>query len=518
MLTFFPEPYEDELLYSVLARYHIRSANLSAKHTLMELYGCTSVTASMELPGNINTLSNSLPKSFSFSAEDIIFNHTLYPFYSAFMTEKRAKEVYELMLGNEGSKIFSAIGASNKQIKSNQNLRFCKDCVKEDIVKYGETYWHRIHQIPKLCICLKHKKILMESTAEIHLKNRQEYINATMEICSEHYHNGNLPIFKPAIEMKNNDVEMNDIIDKSILLGNNVKFLLDNKVYFKEDNYFRDIYIGKLIEKGYAERKNLINQEELLRAFKNHYGENFLNLTQSNYEIGTSNWVTNMSRKHRNGFHPIQHLLFMQFLDITAEDIFTNKIRIQEVKKRSYSKSEDEHLTYRNKWLDAIRNNPGKSKTFIRDNNCSIYTWLYKYDKRWLDENSPKRKVGIRKESVVDWNKRDQQCLELVKEQVTFIKERKEKPERITIGLIGRKIKKLTLLQKHLDKMPKTKEYLGENIETVEEVQIRRIKWAVEKLAEEDIVREWKVVELAGLNKKSAKNMKAIILEYTSKC
>lgn len=72
-------------------------------------------------------------------------------------------------------------------------------------------------------------------------------------------------------------------------------------------------------------------------------------------------------------------------------------------------------------------------------------------------------------------------------------------------------------MQKHLDKMPKTKKYLGKNIETVEEVQIRRIKWAVEKVAEEDIVREWKVVELAGLNKISVMNMKAIILYYISK-
>ncbi|MBY7025160.1 MULTISPECIES: hypothetical protein [Clostridium] len=37
-------------------------------------------------------------------------------------------------------------------------------------------------------------------------------------------------------------------------------------------------------------------------------------------------------------------------------------------------------------------------------------------------------------------------------------------------------------MQKYLDKMPKTKKYLQEKVETVKEYQDRRIKWARENI------------------------------------
>ena len=39
MLAFFPEPYEDELLYGLLSRYHFYSGNIDFKDTLRELFG-----------------------------------------------------------------------------------------------------------------------------------------------------------------------------------------------------------------------------------------------------------------------------------------------------------------------------------------------------------------------------------------------------------------------------------------------------------------------------------------------
>ena len=39
MIPFFPAPYPDELWYSVICRYHIRSGNPSVKYSIRELYG-----------------------------------------------------------------------------------------------------------------------------------------------------------------------------------------------------------------------------------------------------------------------------------------------------------------------------------------------------------------------------------------------------------------------------------------------------------------------------------------------
>ena len=43
MLQYFPTPYPDELWYSILGRYHVRSGNQNSATTLRELFGAESV-------------------------------------------------------------------------------------------------------------------------------------------------------------------------------------------------------------------------------------------------------------------------------------------------------------------------------------------------------------------------------------------------------------------------------------------------------------------------------------------
>lgn len=50
-----------------------------------------------------------------------------------------------------------------------------------------------------------------------------------------------------------------------------------------------------------------------------------------------------------------------------------------------------------------------------------------------------------------------------------------------------------------MDKLPKTKEFINNIIESVEEFQIRRIKRTVEQLDKEDLL-IWKIRRNAGIN------------------
>jgi len=75
MITFFPVPYEDEVLYSVLARYHVRSGNTSYKATMQDLFSSISVTAVMDLPSNIQNLVNNMPLNSRYTEEYLIKNH-----------------------------------------------------------------------------------------------------------------------------------------------------------------------------------------------------------------------------------------------------------------------------------------------------------------------------------------------------------------------------------------------------------------------------------------------------------
>lgn len=511
MITFFPTPYPDELLFSVISRYHIRSGNNNAKATLRDLFNSTTVTAVVELPSNINTLISNLPVGTTFNPEELIYNHTMFPYFTAFITEARAKRIYDYMLSDNGSKIYAELGLSNSYIKLNTYIRFCPECVEEDLKLYGETYWHRIHQVAGLNFCIKHKKILYNSTVAVRLKNRQEYVNAMMEICINHEEKDFKSVEIVRIDNTRDDIShiSEDLKNKSLTIGRDIDYLLNNKVQFKELNYFREFYIDRLVENELASGRNSIYQDELLPKFKNFWGETLLENLNCNFDMDKRhNWVSTITRKHRKGFHPIQHILFMKFLDINIEDIFYSK-EIFEVKRKNYiPKSEDEIKEKRNRWLELINMYPNESKSFIRYKDRSVYTWLHKYDTEWLNKNSPSRKIGNRKDQLIDWNKRDEEILALVKAEVDEIKMSEDKPERITVTLISKKINKVTLLQRHMERLPKTKEFLHYNIESLEEFQLRRVKWAIKELDKEGEVKEWDVIIKAGLSKRFYNRLK----------
>ena len=61
MIPFFPAPYPDELWYSVICRYHIRSGNPSFKYSIRELYGANHINVPVELSGALTPLLNALP-------------------------------------------------------------------------------------------------------------------------------------------------------------------------------------------------------------------------------------------------------------------------------------------------------------------------------------------------------------------------------------------------------------------------------------------------------------------------
>ncbi|MEG0774396.1 TnsD family Tn7-like transposition protein [Clostridium sp.] len=483
MVTFFPTPYPNETLYSVIARYHIWSGNLTVKTTLRDLFNTTTITAGRELPANVNLLLRNLPKNCILTADEIIKKHTLYKYYTSFLPIERAKQVYDLMLERNGSLIYTSLGMCNNTIKTHSLLKYCNYCIEEDRYNHGEAYWHIEHQLQGTIMCHKHFCELKISNKSVELRNRQEYLNLDMTISSED---------RVLINLNKNIIEHQKTYSK------NVNIIINSNLEYKQMNFFREHYLKYLIDKGMAESRMKIYQEELLRDIKSYYGEEYLTLLGCNYDTKNGfNWVTAITRKHRKSFHTIQHLLMIEYLNIDIEALF-NADYLEVKKGKTYLvKTDEEKAVYREKWLKLRIGYLNKSKSFMKDLDCATYTWLSRYDRKWLDENSPlKRTYGYSKR--INWEKRDEELLKKVTEVIKSMYNSTEKPERITIGAVGRKIGKAYLLQKYTDIMPKTKAYLNEQVETVEDFQERRINWVRENLVKNG-ESEWIIRRKAGV-------------------
>lgn len=308
MLHWFPTPYPDELLYSVLARYHVWSGNTSPKMTTEELFGKRTVRSVWDLPANLNVLLNQMGSYWD--ADQLIYNHTMYPYYAAFLLPKQAKQVKISMLDNKGSTIHTRVGAAASNVKVKTNLWVCSDCFKEDIDTYGETYWRRVHQAPGVFVCPKHETVLEETNVSVKAQNQHEFIAAT-----------------PDVERigVNLDGLNKDEIQLLIKVAKAIESLLTNTHLQKTDNTIREKYLTLLKQKGYASINGFLKRDRLYQSFGATFSDRILELLQSQVLFVESNWLTMIFQKHRKSFHPLRHLLVMMFLGTDLNHLFGKK-------------------------------------------------------------------------------------------------------------------------------------------------------------------------------------------------
>ncbi len=163
----------------------------------------------------------------------------------------------------------------------------------------------------------------------------------------------------------------------------------------------------------------------------------------------------------------------IDFLGIDIKDLFNSR-EFDDGLIRKTKKDINEINLKREKWITFIKENPDYTTSEIRSLNRGVYDFLYRYDKAWLRENSPKRKRKQVKNDI-DWEKRDEEILKKVKDILPEILDESIKPVRLTKGLIGRKIGEVILAQKKLDNIPKSKELINSIVESIEEYQKRRV-------------------------------------------
>lgn len=310
MLSFFPDPYPDELMYSVFARYHVRSGNVSLKSTLHDLFGSGAIISSLDFPSHLDLLCRRLPKGSVYSADYFIDNHSLLPFYAPFIPEARVKKIRDMMRGDQGKAVHMTIGIMAGGVCQKDRLYYCKECALEDVQTYGEPYWHRIHQTPGVFVCPIHHSLL--SLYSIDQLNRHGFIacpltcidDAIQEQIMENY---------GSLSPKTKEMLINIARETQYLYVNKIPNLYD-----AQSNY-----LPQLKSLQFATPGGRIRQELLHQRFEQYFGNELLALMESTIQ-GEYSWLTYATRKTNRTIHPIRHLLLMRFLFGSIEN-FTRR-------------------------------------------------------------------------------------------------------------------------------------------------------------------------------------------------
>lgn len=180
MIVYFPVIYPDELVYSWFCRYYVHSGCFSHKMALQELYCKKSDNPSKEFIGNLNpAVREQIDKIVSL--DKLVLDHTMYPQYARFIPlEQKKRALY--CLGHDPCDIHHLFPVLPRE-EGERYLRFCPLCVREDRGIYGETYWHRKHQIRNMRICTKHKCMLMGSSVSVKSEQSFTFCPAENHVC-----------------------------------------------------------------------------------------------------------------------------------------------------------------------------------------------------------------------------------------------------------------------------------------------------------------------------------------------
>jgi hypothetical protein len=309
MMTCWPEPYPDEIVYSIIARMQHRKRYPHQRILVQEVFGTDNVAAVVDLPSHLDMLVSRLPPGVPYGADQLIDYHTLLPFYQAFLPAHRVQRLRADMRGTNGQGIHTRLGLMASRVPMLQWLKYCSYCVAADREHRGECYWHREHQLDGVHLCPTHAIPLEKSTVSIRSnRTRYEFVCAEEAIPMQHVNQ--MPSYP------------DEVHEALLAIARDAAWLLHNSVDTTLET-IQQRYLLLLAEHDLATMSGSVRATKLLQDFTDHYPSELLSLLHCELDIQSGDtWLLRLVRKPDSAQHPVQHMLLIHFLGHTVESFF----------------------------------------------------------------------------------------------------------------------------------------------------------------------------------------------------
>ena len=458
MITYFPTLYPDELLYSLFARYYVKTGYLAYTYAAQDLYVNKTTRPDIEF---INMLSSDAKQLIvkNMTIDEVIKKHTMFPYYGRFLKKDRRCDALNSLISMDMKYSNHLCIPMNKN--GYRHLRYCPMCALEDRERYGETYWHRMHQMIGVNICPVHHCKLLDSSIVISSKLSPCLVSAEEEIEER---------------------------GEACVSGNELECEVAEYVFsvFKSDvDMETDINIGDFLHSRMSNTKYLSKRGEqrnitlLHKDFADHYKDM------------PGNWFTELWQLQKvftnYRFNMYEICLIALFLNIPYQDL----VNMNLPQKTQQQLFDEEILRLHKSGLKYTE--IAKRLNASYDVVKAIGEGKYGYYHYCLD--NPK-KGGAKKK---DWNSFDVTMLPLVKDMIKKLCDSKNRPQKITRS----KLEKLLHIPEYsLSNCPNCMEEINKHYESQEEYWAKELIWAAKKLiAEGQPLNKKRIRMLTNINK-----------------
>ncbi|OPK06019.1 TnsD family Tn7-like transposition protein [Pseudomonas sp. VI4.1] len=545
---FFPEPFPDETLHSVLSRY-VRLYGLGARS---EIFANTlwegSFSENVPFPCHLAKLVDELPHSVGLSVAQVIERHTLLPYYQPFLSVHQLQHAQEQMAHRGGGGLKLRLGLIASRLENASRVRFCPTCLDQDDAIMGVAYWHRVHQLPGVFICPHHVEPLVVLDHRSLTCCRKRLLLPEDDAVQSRA----LPLEIPTDRRR----ELLEIAQLSLeVLQANASPQSANRV-------------RKLLLDGAAALELVHHGRLRLGPLARHMDAYFHRLpTTGEFSILASDpnetpasWVTKLLRKPRGTHHPLKYILLASALNVDVTQLFIREdialnamamgipsplplpIPYLPCEQAAQCKSGTETAFHHSIWAWAEK---GMEATEIaskldmslasvyrgiraheqgaerwkkckferclaqrRDrfesqyqdrlaHECSDYMWLYRHDQAWLTQRcNLLSRHGSNRRRNSPFRQLDPYLASEIFDCAESLRALPGKPIRITQTRIGRELDTIARFEKQLKKLPMCAAALTSVCESRDNFHQRRLQWA-----EQQLMREGKPVTTAWLYK-----------------
>ncbi len=495
----FPLPYPDELIYSTIARAGIRQGITSPKELLDEIFQSRGIIATIDLPNHLSAVSRLLPTKYS--AEGIIYNHTLFPIYAPFVPEERRKRCLEWMRGKSQGAVHLALGVTASRIKVPRYICYCPLCLLAQKNEHGEYYWIRDWQVPGIESCSKHGYLINTQLSRSNAE-RHRFIAAAPEYCPQ------VPQIPCASITTRISTQVRQLLERPARPSSS---------HEQWTAYYQDLAFQHGLNRGTGHINHHAVKEKVLRFWPTEWLARY-NLTPAESDDDEEDWVRSIFRKHRKCFSYLQHIVVNQAIigESWRIDSVLDQVQQYPANKRkppveinkisNFDLSPDQES-----WQRLLSCHP---PTRARKIAPALYARLYRKHSNWLlDFNASHAydRSNLTSKCKVNWSERDQVFLQALHQVDVLLKDNTDGPRR-SKAYFQKMVGFSTTYEKNLNRMPLSKAFLDAQAESVEDYQIRRLRNALEELRQSyDSPSRWRLLRISKL---SEERMKRATLKY----
>ncbi|MDO5399212.1 MAG: TniQ family protein [bacterium] len=464
MIGCFPSIYPDELLYSLLARYYVRSGYMAYTFAAQDLYVNKTVKPDIEFVNRFtgeafNMITKCKP------IEEIVEKHTMFPYYGRFLNHDRRERAFDSLVSMNGN-YHNLLAVPKTKDGTGRYLRYCPLCVKDDREQYGETYWHRNHQMTGVNVCPKHKCCLISSDVIISGKAS--------------------PSLKSAEEVVKD-------LDKIIFPDDDIEALIAgyvDDVFQSPVDMLSKIRIGEYLHSKMANTKYRSVRGEQRNIALLH--SDFIKY----YEKLRNNWFTELWQIQKaltsDRVNTFEICLLAMFLDIPVGELV--KMKPPEKGQEQLFDEQIKLLHEQGLKYPEIAERLNASYSLVKSIGENLYGT---YHRKKPQHKKPGAKTR-------DWSDMDNNTLPLVK---NIIKELQgdgyTRPKKVTVFAVE---KRLGLASKQLSNLPKCRSEIEKHYECQEQYWAREAVWAANTVIYSGKPFNWKHIrELTNMRKDNLK-------------